>query len=343
MRRFLTCTFFFLIQFSGIAQEKIEKNPEETLKVMWKKMRDRYAVFEERLDGNETWEKSYKEHIPKLSDTINSEELFDVLCSTLKTFQEESHVVLYAKIDKKVRYCYHVENPEFPLNDTVMRMATAKTLEKNGFSEVDRSQKKAYSVSTSSHYGYVNFDFDYLGRLSANRIMKNFEDKDGVIIDLRHDGGGNEASVYRIVNRFADKKRIGGVTKTRKKGTNQYKTDTMRIKPEGSYQFTKKVIVLISDGVYSAGERIAMELKELPHVTLLGTKTHGTLSERWEYRLPNGWWVYYPSQVVYKAKGELIETVGVKPEINFENKEQDWKNGYDETIEKAIELLQNNK
>jgi carboxyl-terminal processing protease len=307
-------------------------------------MNDRYALFDARLDSGKTWEDVYNIYRPQINDSTDNTKLFEVGCKMINELRDDNHVLMVIKADGNTNKCYApTEMPEYPFNDSTMIRSTLNTLKNYQFSNLQYDKKKAYGFSSNSNYGYLYTDYMFAHNRHIDEFMEEFRNLEGLIIDLRNNKGGNANSVYQLVNRFADKKRVGGIIETRKKGTNTFKKDTLTIRPKGSYQFNKPIVVLISDVTSSAAERVAMCFQELPNVTLMGDTTYGTFSEQWEYRVSKGWWVYYSSQKVNDANNKLVEAEGIIPEIYFTNKEEDWKDGYDEAIEKAIELLKTKK
>ena len=69
----------------------------------------------------------------------------------------------------------------------------------------------------------------------VNQAIKAFHDKEGLIIDLRFNGGGWDYNSYKLASRFVPKgKTIGHFERTRIKGTNEYtKMKYRRVKSKG--------------------------------------------------------------------------------------------------------------
>lgn len=87
----------------------------------------------------------------------------------------------------------------------------------------------------------------------------------------------------------------------------------------------------------------------LKHVTIIGSRTQGILSDMYESRLPNGWEVSLSNEIYFCAKGKVYELVGVPPHIHIDypiakpkallqRLQKGLKSG-DEAIERVLRLL----
>jgi len=156
--------------------------------------------------------------------------------------------------------------------------------------KIDVSPATNFQYRTSDQFGYLRVDEmteDLKAKAIKNAInnamdqaMNAFKDKEGVIIDLRLNGGGWDNAGYMIANRFVNEKRIGHHKKKRIKGTNRFsKLHSCYLEPAGDYQFTKPVVILVSDLTASASEVFLLALKDLPYVTIVGDTTEGIFSD----------------------------------------------------------------
>jgi carboxyl-terminal processing protease len=138
----------------------------------------------------------------------------------------------------------------------------------------------------------------------------------GLIVDLRHDGGGDftwaraalSAWTDRDVPVFRSRTRSGPV-----RGTFDAWTD-WAIPGEGA-PVQVPVAVLTDRFTISAGERATLMLRELPGVTLIGEPTNGSIATMIGQELPNRWYVTLPVQEVEGPRGEVWEGLGVPPDL----------------------------
>ena len=162
-----------------------------------------------------------------------------------------------------------------------------------------------------------------------------------MIIDIRDNPGGEDDIALTIINRFCDRKRVAFRRKT-KIGPRKDDFTPLRtwyIEPRGQVRFTKPVVLLTCDAVFSGGEAFALAISELPHVTIIGDHTNGIFSYQLERRLPNGWMLCLPHQVYFSADMVCYEGKGVPPDIKLLNKRSDIEKGSDPLIARALTTL----
>ena len=141
------------------------------------------------------------------------------------------------------KFTYEIE---FKSDNEIQELETliAQELEKNGFSAPNRkvlSAETNFQYRLSSSFGYLRLDemtekntFGKFKR-AIDKAIKAFQDKEGLIIDLRFNGGGWDYNSYKLASRFVPKgKTIGHFERTRIKGTNEYtKMKYRRVKSKG--------------------------------------------------------------------------------------------------------------
>ena len=87
----------------------------------------------------------------------------------------------------------------------------------------------------------------------------------------------------------------------------------MEIKKNGSWQYTKPVILLTNAQTMSAGEEFTMALVSQSHVTQVGNHTCGVFSLSLERCLANGWKYSVSVQKVTDPEGNIPEGKGIVP------------------------------
>jgi carboxyl-terminal processing protease len=162
-----------------------------------------------------------------------------------------------------------------------------------------------------------------------------------MIIDIRDNPGGDDDIVIAIINRFCDRKRVAFHRKTKiGPGDDDFTPlKTWYLEPQGDAQFTKPIVVLTCDSVFSGGEVFALAIKELPHVTTIGDHTNGIFSYQLEKRLPNGWEYRLSYQVYLSANMVCYEGKGVPVDIELFNQKADIEKGIDPLIVRALDVI----
>lgn len=158
----------------------------------------------------------------------------------------------------------------------------------------------------------------------------------GVIVDLRSNGGGSEPRAAQIAGLFADKTHIYARAKVRS-GPNV--TDFRESPPRGigpaiDEPFTRPVVCLIGPGCVSSGENLALMMKALDQVTLVGQATRGASGNPAPVTLPNGLKVWFSRWVDMEPDGTPIEGRGIQPDVRVEHAGPG-----DPTFDKAVAIL----
>lgn len=186
--------------------------------------------------------------------------------------------------------------------------------------------------------GFSEQDLDF--------VMERFKGLNGVIIDMRSNGGGAINNVYRIAGRFADAERVSHYHRMKSgRGRNDFGPDqTVFVRPAGDHRFTGRVVMLTNRGSYSATSLFALQMRALPHVRLVGDTTGGGLGVPNGGSLPNGWTYRFSvgqaisPEVDNNGNGFNWED-GVPPHIRVDLDPVLAAQGYDSMVERAIAYI----
>lgn len=198
-----------------------------------------------------------------------------------------------------------------------------------------------HRILEDNRYGYV-----YYGSFSSGMqyidFVKHYFDKsdvEGMIIDVRNNGGGKLSNAEDLASQFTDEKRVAYIT-YRKVGpgyTDFSQPVNEYIEPAG-YKWTKPIVILTNRKCYSATSFFVTMMKELPNVYVLGDDTGGGAGLPVDYTLPNGWYLRYSTTRATNTAGEDFE-LGVKPHEYMDLDESAVSFGYDNLIERAKEII----
>ena len=135
------------------------------------------------------------------------------------------------------------------------------------------------------------------------------------LFDVRGNRGGLTGNVTRISGRFCAENKVYAVSYTKNgAGKNDFGTGVeLEIKKNGSWQYTKPVILLTNAQTMSAGEEFSMAMCSQPHVTQVGNHTCGVFSLALERCLANGWRYSVSVQKVTAPDGTTPEGHGIIP------------------------------
>lgn len=182
---------------------------------------------------------------------------------------------------------------------------------------------------TENKVGYVHLQA--MGPNDLNYWYREFYpvfDRPGLIIDVRHNRGGNIESFI--------------LEKLLRKDWMYWKARSGKPTWNMQYAFRGHIVILVDEFTASDGEAFAEGFKRLHLGTSIGTRTWG--GEIWlsgANRLSDGGLARAPMFGVYGAEGEwLIEGHGFEPDIVVDNLPNATYNGDDAQLNAAIEHLQ---
>ena len=160
------------------------------------------------------------------------------------------------------------------------------------------------------------------------------QDPVGLILDLRYNGGGYLDTAIAVVSEFIPANQV--VT------FEEYGDGTRNPINSSGNGVARDIpmVVLVNEGSASASEITAGALQDYERAVLVGTTTFGKgLVQNWiplsddqgAMRVTIARWL--------TPNGNQVQKVGLQPDYVVEYTEEDYNNGVDPQLEKAIELL----
>ncbi|HPC34657.1 MAG TPA: S41 family peptidase [Candidatus Absconditabacterales bacterium] len=157
---------------------------------------------------------------------------------------------------------------------------------------------------------------------------------EGIILDLRGNGGGLMPVAVEIVSHFVPKGQL--VVSAKYKG---YTDEKYYSRGFGEFEGIKTV-VLIDGMTASAGEIIAAALQEQAGAKLLGTNTFGKGTIQTLDEFSDGDSLKYTIGKRFPASDKNIDNIGIKPDITVEfDMESYLENSVDNQLEEAKSLF----
>jgi carboxyl-terminal processing protease len=155
----------------------------------------------------------------------------------------------------------------------------------------------------------------------------------GVVLDLRGNGGGYVSAAIDLASLWVDK---GGVITSEKVGQINSRTD---LASGGNTLKGIPTVVLIDGGSASASEIVAGALKDHGLATIVGTPSYGKGSVQVLKPLKNGDQLKITIARWYTPNGNNIDKEGISPDEEIKFDSDAYKNGVDNQLNKAIEIL----
>lgn len=184
-------------------------------------------------------------------------------------------------------------------------------------SNLDENKKYGYIyiVSFIKNEGLKNLNAAQDWSNEIDLVIDHLGEIDGLIIDVRHNSGGFEGNLHRILKRFIKEERTLYYSYTRDgPDKNDFRKEKYTASPVNK-GFRGKTVLLTDRATSSCGDLFALTLKDEEHVTLIGQNTHGVLSKVIARELPIGWSFRMSSGYTESIDGSNFEEVGVEPDI----------------------------
>jgi carboxyl-terminal processing protease len=159
------------------------------------------------------------------------------------------------------------------------------------------------------------------------------QDPVGLIFDLRDNGGGYLNTAIEVVSEF-----IGdGVVMYEQYGDGE--TYSYEAIPGGAATDIP-LVVLVNEGTASASEITAGAIQDLDRAPLVGAVTYGKGSvQNWIALEDNAGGVRITIARWLTPNGTQISEVGLTPDYEVELTQEDFENGLDPQLDKAVEVL----
>ncbi len=221
---------------------------------------------------------------------------------------------------------------------TIRRQGKKKALNFSIIREIIEIQS-VKSDLLEKNIGYIRLtSFNENSGDQIKKKINELENKDKVkayILDLRNNPGGLLSQAIKISDFFLDNGEIVS-TKSRKASENR-----KWFAKKGDLTNGKAIIVMINYGSASASEIVAGALKDHKRAILLGENTFGKGSVQSIIPLKNSGAIRLTVAKYYLPSGKSISEVGVSPDIEVNEKSDDFqiKSETDNQLNYALKLL----
>jgi Peptidase family S41/Tricorn protease C1 domain len=150
---------------------------------------------------------------------------------------------------------------------------------------------------------------------AVDAVLEQFRNAPAMIVDVRMNGGGDDALAFAVAGRFFDRTRTVAYVQYRNGPRHSDLTalQAITVSPRGSWQFTKPVLLLIGRGCASSNEEFIAAMHEMPNVIVAGDTTAGASGNPTIFPLGGGWSYSVPRWNEFTAEGQLIEWHGIVP------------------------------
>lgn len=309
--------------------DEFSNDPEGNFDALWTLIDEHYTLFAYKgID----WQEVGQRYRAKVTSDMTSQELFDV-CGTMLKELRDGHTNLISGSDVS-RYWIWEQYPE----------NYDERLVEEQYLNFDYKQTSGikYQILTSNigYMRYASFSSN-IGDGNLDNVLSHMASSDGLIVDVRSNGGGYLSNVETLVRRFlTERTLVGSISHKTGPGHSDFSEPYSYYYSPASdrVRYSKPVVVLCNRSTFSAANNFVSIMKLLPQVTVVGDTTGGGCGLPFNGELPNGWSVRFSSALIRDAQGQLTE-FGVSPDVEAGITQTDIAEGRDPMIDKAIEIL----
>ncbi|MEM6800326.1 MAG: S41 family peptidase [Bacteroidota bacterium] len=326
--KYLSILILSLLLLSSCSPKlEVSLRGEEVYEEFWTYVDEHYMYFAEK---EVDWDEVKSRYTADPSKFSTEQGLFDAMESSLLELKD-THNRLVSDFDTANTYKFWEDyEVHFSIQNIQDNYVDGK------FEKYDALYHKIIDG-----IGYI-----YIRQMRHNNALQNTirdmyeQGIEGLIIDIRHNGGGDSNGIPDLLGDFVKERTLLGQYQEKSGPGHQDKTDPIPVyaNPNPNFYFDKPTVLLINRRSYSASSYMAAMFKGIDNIQLVGQLTGGGGGGNYGYQLSNGWLLAVSISDYLDKEGNSIE-VGVKPDIAIENSSADIEAGKDPMLEKAFSIL----
>lgn len=332
LRLFLFTATAVMCLPSCVDENEYADNPRGNFEALWRIMDEHYCFFEYKAgETGLDWDEVHNRYARQIDDSMTEGQLFEVLGNMLGELRD-GHVNMYSSWDVARNWTWK-ENFPSNISDTL----------------INRYLGTDYKIASALKYRVLDDNIGYIRCESFNQNIGsgNIDEAllylapcNGLIIDVRDNGGGLITTAEKLAARFTDKEILTGYMQHKNgKGHNDFSAlKEQRLKPADGIRWHKPVAVLTNRAVYSAANEFVKYMRCCPDVHTVGDRTGGGAGMPYSSELPIGWSIRFSACPMYDRKKKSTE-FGIDPDYKVSLSQDDLLRGEDTIIEYARTLL----
>lgn len=306
--------------------------PEAVFETLWQTFERDYGPF---ADRKVDWQAVYQQYRPLVDAHTSDDSLFHILSGMLGTLND-GHVNLFAP-GRVAFNSNQIRNAQ--IDAELFDLPLIKQVYLHDNFETDAQDGFVMGL-LENDIAYVHLPFVSGNMTALERALDKYPQAKGIIVDLRHNDGGDFTWAFSAMGRFVPERRMvfRSRTKTGAGPADFSAWHDWYLEPKAPH--SNKPIVLLTDRyTISAGERAVMAFQTLENCVTLGDTTCGAQSTMVAGELANGWKYTIATQQTLLADGKTYEGIGLAPDVYLKNDLQVLKNGRDQVLDAAIDRL----
>lgn len=327
-----------LLSFSSCEKifmgEDISPTPTNTFDYLWKQVDECYALFD--VKGVD-WDEVHNELRPLVSDSMSDDSLFSVLAEMINRLNDGHANVWYAFDASRSEEVFlrmygrcNIDLPTVALHYLGSDYHSAGGFQYNTIhdGEVIYIRYGSFSNSGSSVY--------------LKHIMDRYPNAEGIVFDLRQNGGGNIQNEWNIMELLPNHGQKLYETQIKSGPAHDDFTPYSSLYAPDSNEkypaYEQPFVILTDRGSYSATSFFALCMKSYSSVIQIGDTTGGGLGLPNGGQLPNGWYYRFSVTRTLSPDGKNYEN-GIPPDEVVMLSPDSVKVGIDNVIERACRII----
>lgn len=313
-------------------ESEYDETPQGNLDALWTIIDQRYCFLDyKEAELGISWNDIHAKYSARLNPKMSRSQLFEVLCQMLGELKD-GHVNLSSSLDLGRNWSW---KEDYPLNlDEELRDAYLQT-------DYNLAAGLKYRIlpDNIAYVVYESFQSG-IGEGNLDDMFFSLRMCNGMILDIRGNGGGNLDNETKLASRFTNEKVLVGY-RSHKTGTGRNDFSSLEseyITPSKGVRWQKPCVVLANRSCYSAANTFVRDMKEMPLVTIMGDQTGGGSGMPFSSELPIGWSVRFSASPSFDVQKQQIE-FGIAPDIPCFLDPEKAAQGIDTMIESARALL----
>lgn len=316
---------------SCVTNEEYNDDVQGNFEALWKIMDEHYCFFNQKgID----WQEVHTRYSRQLNPSMTASQQFEVMTNMLSELKD-GHVNLYTSFNIGRYWAWQEAHPKNYSDSLERKYLRTDYLIASGID---------YTI-LDDNIGYLRYESfqNAIGAGNLDEIFLHLQPCQGLIIDIRNNGGGNVNNAEELAARFTNEEILVGYMQHKTgKGHNDFSDLRPEyLKPGKGIRWQKPVIVLTNRSVFSAANEFVKYMKCCPKVTIVGDRTGGGAGLPFSSELPNGWSVRFSACPMYDRNRQMTE-FGIDPDYKVDMTSSDLEKGKDTIIEFARQLLKNN-
>lgn len=314
--------------------EEYADDPRGNFEALWTILDEHYCFFREK---SVDWDAVHDKYSRRIGPEMTGEELF-LVCADMLDELRDGHVNLSSSFNTSY---YRKWWSDYPQN------FSSRLIEESYFNFNYRQSSGMLFGILSENIGYIYYSSfsSPIGEGNLDNVLYYLRNTQGLIIDVRDNGGGDLTNVRTLVARFIKEPTVVGyISHKTGPGHDEFsepRAYTYNPADEGRIRWGKPVIVLANRSTFSAANNFVSVMKLLPGVRVVGATTGGGSGMPYSSELPCGWSVRFSACSMLDADRVSTES-GVPPTEGYavDMDPVAALSGHDTILDFAITLLQ---